>query len=88
VQTLESGVGDVDVRSIRQTIGSTASVGFHPTRRAGFSGNSDNTRHHSSRVAMMPRHASRRPGRRGGGRDTRARSSARGTFKVTFERNG
>ena len=32
MQTLESGVGDVDVRSIRQTIGSTASVGFHPTR--------------------------------------------------------
>jgi hypothetical protein len=28
------------------------------------------------------------PGAAGGGRDTRARSSARGTFKVTFERNG
>ena len=94
MQTLESGVGDVDVRSIRQTIGSTASVGFHPTRRAGLLSNSDilrqHDRHHSSRVAMMP-HAglaaaaprvatTRAP--RGGARDTRARSCARGTFKV------
>jgi hypothetical protein len=84
VQTLESGVGDVDVRSIRQTIGSTASVGFHPATRRAETLRDD----HSSRVAMMPAcrprpltrrgRATRRddPGAAGGGA-TRERARAR-----------
>ena len=87
MQTLESGVGDVDVRSIRQTIGSTASVGFHPTRRAGLLSNSDILRQHETSLepsrddaACRPRRgrATRRddPGAAGGGPRERARARA------------
>ena len=56
MQTLESGVGDVGVRSIRQTIGSTASVGSF-TRRGGFSVTQHNRHLHARADSRMMPHA-------------------------------